>query len=113
MWESTTVNPQKRSDNVPSCELLRRRVLTLDGVSLNNERARVMPIAMKMTDQEKRDAANADYWDFLTVREAADLCRVHADTIRSAIKSGRLRVLRLSKRCFRVSRGDLIKAFSN
>lgn len=45
---------------------------------------------------------------FLTVREVAETLRVHPETVREWIRTGKLRGVRLGKRSgFRVEEGDL------
>jgi len=50
--------------------------------------------------------------ELLTVEEAADLVKVHSNTIRNAIRDGRLPAIRLGARIIRIRKSDLLAAFA-
>jgi excisionase family DNA binding protein len=50
--------------------------------------------------------------ELLTVEEAADLLKVHPNTIRNAIRDGRLPAIRLGARIVRIRKCDLLAAFN-
>lgn len=49
---------------------------------------------------------------FVTIQEAADLLRVSSSTIRRAIRSGRLRAVRLQARTVRVDLASISPVFA-
>ena len=50
--------------------------------------------------------------ELLTVEEAADLVKVHPNTIRNAIRDGRLQAIRLGARIVRIRKCDLLASFA-
>lgn len=50
--------------------------------------------------------------ELLTVEEAAELVKVHPNTIRNAIRDGRLPAIRLGARIIRIRKAELVAAFA-
>ena len=55
---------------------------------------------------------STDDGEILTVDEAAELVKIHPNTIRNAIRDGRLQAIRLGARIVRIRKVDLLAAFA-